>query len=511
MQSVKTPLLVEETHTSLSSLTILGDETENGHDADDVPDNRRFIQQPILQSSQNATTSPNASTKTSTTTNGRKSLSKPGCLVGKSTSSSLTGTAATASTTTTTNDDDDDENDDDGDPLLRDSASQDLAMRKLPSTLFSPMSESCGSSLVEGSASGSALATPMEISRPASRGSGLGSSEFGTMKQSQSQHDWKQVERQLQKSHEREELRRFAKNDREQIRRKLAMEEDDVGDLFSEVLRFRHGGTTASGLRRSSSTSAAANSSLQICYINDDDVEEDDDDDGERLALTWDGSTYSERRQKSASKRAPASVTSPEKKPDVRKPATQLFAEASRLGIGEEEEEEEDEEQQSKNLLGGDRKKEAEAEEKRSVREFLSQQSKLQAEAKVALAQTLPMARMQMELERMSRKKSPIADIVGLQGGFLSDANKELTPRTLSNLNLAQLQVIFNDLHTQIENYNDLLLKYLEERDDLHMEQDAKLVDIEDLTRRLKQMASSNQDVPHPCSSSKNSTKKTKK
>ena len=50
------------------------------------------------------------------------------------------------------------------------------------------------------------------------------------MKQSQSQHDWKQVERQLQKSHEREELRRFAKNDREQIRRKLAMEEDDVGD-----------------------------------------------------------------------------------------------------------------------------------------------------------------------------------------------------------------------------------------------------------------------------------------
>ena len=56
-------------------------------------------------------------------------------------------------------------------------------------------------------------------------------------------------------------------------------------------------------------------------------------------------------------------------------------------------------------------------------------------------------------------------------GGFLDAANKELTPRTLSNLNLAQLQVIYNNLHTQIENYNDLLLKYLEERDDLHMEQ----------------------------------------
>ena len=182
--------------------------------------------------------------------------------------------------------------------------------------------------------------------------------------------------------------------------------------VFSEVLRFRHGGSTAGGMRRSSSTSAATNSSLQICYINDDDVEDDDDD--EHLAMTWDGSTYSDMRRKSASKRAPA-APSPEKKADVRKPATQLFVEASRLGIGEDEDDEEDDEQ-SKNLLGGDRRKEEEDDGKGSVREFLLQQSKLQAEAKVALAQTLPMARMQMELERMNRKKSPIAEIVGLQG-----------------------------------------------------------------------------------------------
>ena len=69
------------------------------------------------------------------------------------------------------------------------------------------------------------------MSRPASRGSTtLGSNDFGTMKQSQSQLDWKVVERQLQKSQEREELRRFAKNDREEIRKKLAMEDDSVGD-----------------------------------------------------------------------------------------------------------------------------------------------------------------------------------------------------------------------------------------------------------------------------------------
>ena len=144
MQSVNVPLLVEETHSSLSSLTILGEETENGHLAD-VPDNRRFIQ-PLHCTSHIVSTSPNASTKPTT-----KSLSKPSPLAGKSNSI----------TATTTEDDDDD----DVDPLLRDVVGRDSSMRKLPSTLFSPMSESCGSSLVEGSTSDSTLATPMEISR----------------------------------------------------------------------------------------------------------------------------------------------------------------------------------------------------------------------------------------------------------------------------------------------------------------------------------------------------------
>ena len=186
--------------------------------------------------------------------------------------------------------------------------------------------------------------------------------------------------------------------------------------MFSEVLRFKHGGSTAGGMRRSSSTSAATNSSLQICYINDDDVEDDDDDD-DHFAMTWDGSTYSDMRRKSAPKRTPLPAPSSERKSDVRKPATQLFAEASCLGIVVDEDEEEDD-GQSTNLLGEDRKKDPD-DGKKSVREFILQQSQLQAEAKMALAQALPMARMQMELERMNRKKSSIADIVGLQGNFM--------------------------------------------------------------------------------------------
>lgn len=55
----------------------------------------------------------------------------------------------------------------------------------------------------------------------------------------------------------------------------------------------------------------------------------------------------------------------------------------------------------------------------------------------------------------------------------------------LTDMNIAQLQVIVNEFHTQIERLNENLVQYLMERDDLHMSQDSMLVDIEDLTRYL--------------------------
>lgn len=55
----------------------------------------------------------------------------------------------------------------------------------------------------------------------------------------------------------------------------------------------------------------------------------------------------------------------------------------------------------------------------------------------------------------------------------------------LTDMNVAQLQVIVNEFHTQIERLNENLVQYLMERDDLHMSQDSMLVDIEDLTRYL--------------------------
>ena len=54
--------------------------------------------------------------------------------------------------------------------------------------------------------------------------------------------------------------------------------------------------------------------------------------------------------------------------------------------------------------------------------------------------------------------------------------------RTLSRLNVAQLQLIQNDYLAQIETLNEELVGLLVTRDELGMEQDAMLTDIEDLS-----------------------------
>lgn len=129
----------------------------------------------------------------------------------------------------------------------------------------------------------------------------------------------------------------------------------------------------------------------------------------------------------------------------------------------------------------GEAKKESSSESWKGE-DFATRQARLQAEARAALAQAKEMARMQMEVERQQKKKSPIADIVGIS---FPDSRHRLSRQMLNDMNVAQLQVIVNDLHSQIESHNEDLVKFLLERDDLHMEQDSMLVDIEDMTRYL--------------------------
>ncbi|XP_050670022.1 schwannomin-interacting protein 1 isoform X3 [Leptidea sinapis] len=121
--------------------------------------------------------------------------------------------------------------------------------------------------------------------------------------------------------------------------------------------------------------------------------------------------------------------------------------------------------------------------------DFYVLQATLQTEARIALAQAKEMARIQMERERQCRSVSPVTEMLRHS---MEKANVPLAPdrrrvsrQLLTDMNIAQLQVIVNELHSQIESLNDSLVKLLMARDDLHMGQDSMLVDIEDLTRYL--------------------------
>jgi hypothetical protein len=71
---------------------------------------------------------------------------------------------------------------------------------------------------------------------------------------------------------------------------------------------------------------------------------------------------------------------------------------------------------------------------------------------------------------------------VGVQ---VPPSKRRLSRQMLTNMNIAQLQIIINDFHSFIEKLNEVLVKYLMDRDDLSMRQDSMLIDIEDITRYL--------------------------
>nr|XP_046265654.1 schwannomin-interacting protein 1 isoform X2 [Scatophagus argus] len=99
---------------------------------------------------------------------------------------------------------------------------------------------------------------------------------------------------------------------------------------------------------------------------------------------------------------------------------------------------------------------------------FWRVQRRLQEEARVALALARPMARMQLP------------HLPHISEGLMK---RNLRRGDMRDMSLGQLQVITNDLHSQIQSLNEELVQLLLLRDELHVEQDAMLVDIEDLTR----------------------------
>ncbi|KAH3812445.1 hypothetical protein DPMN_140877 [Dreissena polymorpha] len=240
------------------------------------------------------------------------------------------------------------------------------------------------------------------------------------------------------------------RNDREEIRKKLAMGGDDDSlddnDDDDEVKLKRP------------SLQSRLHSGLQICFMNESPVDTDNEGasprqhvphDNDKLVSKVNGLVDSDNNL--------SSVT------DLNNPSPPTTSIQSH----------------SPPRLKADDKK---------ADDFHSRQEQLQNEAKLALAQAGTMAHMQLEIEKQTQKKSPIAEMAGIPG-LGERRRKKLSVRQLQQMNLAQTQVLYNDLQTQIESLNEDLVRLLMERDELHMEQDSMLVDIEDLTRRAEELA----------------------
>ncbi|XP_076311652.1 uncharacterized protein LOC143225684 isoform X2 [Tachypleus tridentatus] len=279
--------------------------------------------------------------------------------------------------------------------------------------------------------------------------------------------DWIAMEEHLTRAAKEADWYLRRRNDREEIRRKLAMESDGEDYYCGERVTRKP----------SLSTRLQSGMNLQICFMNerasDQEIQGSDHDleiyfqkenissaveNRSKLIIASDKTKAVSNTTLTESTNSSQSSVSKRQRPSV------FFNRPKSWSL--------------QSTQANSRRKEKEEEQE----DFVTRQARLQAEARIALAQAKEMARMQMEVERQRKKKSPIADIVGF---ILPDGRHRLSRQILTDMNVAQLQVIVNDLHTQIENLNEELVQLLLERDDLNMQQDSMLVDIEDLTRYL--------------------------
>merc|ERR1712037_683978 len=109
---------------------------------------------------------------------------------------------------------------------------------------------------------------------------------------------------------------------------------------------------------------------------------------------------------------------------------------------------------------------------------FQRQVGALQSAARQGLVDARTAAHRDLQ-ERINSRRRTNDRLVSLLG--LPQFSK-LNRRTLSRLNVAQLQLIQNDYLAQIETLNEELVGLVVTRDELGMEQDAMLTDIEDLS-----------------------------
>ncbi|XP_043064755.1 schwannomin-interacting protein 1 homolog isoform X2 [Drosophila ficusphila] len=112
---------------------------------------------------------------------------------------------------------------------------------------------------------------------------------------------------------------------------------------------------------------------------------------------------------------------------------------------------------------------------------FFANQSKLQIEVRIALAQSKEIAQMKVKV-----KKNGVTPIVEVIRSMLSDVgikmnsnHRWISRQLLTGIQVPTLQLLVNNLQKYIENLNVTLLESLRERDDLNSEQDDILHDLE--------------------------------
>lgn len=113
------------------------------------------------------------------------------------------------------------------------------------------------------------------------------------------------------------------------------------------------------------------------------------------------------------------------------------------------------------------------------VSEFKTQVGDLQARAREDLVSARENAKIKLQDIINTRKKLRNRNLFNLLG---LPPDTKLNRRTVSKLNVAQLQLIQNDYLSQIQGLNEELVSLLVRKDDLSMEQDALMTDIEDMS-----------------------------
>ncbi|KAF8572467.1 hypothetical protein P879_00228 [Paragonimus westermani] len=116
----------------------------------------------------------------------------------------------------------------------------------------------------------------------------------------------------------------------------------------------------------------------------------------------------------------------------------------------------------------------------------LQQHRKLQADAELSLAQLPKIAHMQAQIEQLQWfvPSQSVAETLHVT----SKSRTFLSVKRLEQCSTSQLQLIANDIHEVIENLGHVLVQELTERDELHLEQGAKCVELDDLAAYFKEL-----------------------